>query len=63
MLYSRSNVALHPFDLTDSARFWGFKDAALAFRVGAVLSGTPGYRELVRAVPSSMAEFASWVGG
>lgn len=57
----RSNVVLHPFDLIDSARFWGFRDAPLAFRVGAILGGTPGYRELVRAVPSSMAEFDSWV--
>ena len=42
-------------------RFWGLADPRLAFRVHAIVGGTPGYRELVRSAPSSLADLDSWV--
>jgi hypothetical protein len=58
---ARTNLLIRPFSYVESARFWGITDAKLAFRVHAVLGGTPGYRELVRSVPASMEEFDTWV--
>ncbi len=57
----QSNLLMRPFSYLDSARFWGITDPDLAFRVDAILGGTPGYRELVRSVPSSIEEFDPWV--
>lgn len=57
----QSSLLMRPFNFLDSARFWGITDAHLAFRVDAILGGTPGYRELVRSAPSSMEEFDAWV--
>ncbi len=57
----QTNVVMRPFDYPEAARFWRLGDPALAFRVNAVLGGTPGYRELVRSAPSSLKEFDSWV--
>ena len=57
----QANLLMRPFSYLDSARFWGITDPHLAFRVDAIVGGTPGYRELVRSVPSSMEEFDAWV--
>lgn len=57
----QSSILMRPFNFLDSARFWGITDPHLAFRVNAILGGTPGYRELVRSAPSSMEEFDAWV--
>jgi AAA+ ATPase superfamily predicted ATPase len=57
----RTSLLMRPFSFLDSARFWGITDADLAFRVDAILGGTPGYRELVRSAPSSMEELDAWV--
>ena len=57
----QTSLLIRPFSYLESARFWGITDARLAFRVDAILGGTPGYRELVRSVPSSMEEFDAWV--
>lgn len=45
----------------DSRRFWGISEPRLALQVDAILGGTPGYRELVRSVPSSLEDFDAWV--
>jgi len=57
----QTNLLMRPFGHLESARFWGITDPHLAFRVDAILGGTPGYRELVRSVPSSMEEFDAWI--
>jgi AAA+ ATPase superfamily predicted ATPase len=57
----RTNLLMRPFSYLDARRFWGIADPRLAFRVDAILGGTPGYRELVRSTPSSLAELDNWV--
>lgn len=59
----RTNLLMRPFDHLDSRRFWGIDDPRLAFRVDAILGGTPGYRDLVHSVPSSMEAMDDWVVG
>lgn len=56
-----TNLLIRPFGYLDSRRFWGIADPRLAFRVDAILGGTPGYRELVRSAPSSLEELDAWV--
>ena len=56
-----THLLMRPFGYTEAARFWGITDPVLAFRVDAILGGTPGYKDLVRAVPSSVKRFDSWV--
>ncbi len=55
------NVLMRPFDHLDSRRFWNLDDSRLALRIHAILGGTPGYRDLVRSVPTSLDDFDSWV--
>jgi AAA+ ATPase superfamily predicted ATPase len=57
----QSNLLMRPFSYLDSRRFWGIADPRLAFRVDAILGGTPGYRELVRSVPASLGDLDRWV--
>jgi AAA+ ATPase superfamily predicted ATPase len=56
-----TNLLIRPFNHLDSSRFWGISDPRLAFRVDAILGGTPGYRELVQSVPSSLEELDAWI--
>jgi AAA+ ATPase superfamily predicted ATPase len=56
-----ANLLMRPFSYLDARRFWGIADERLAFRVDAILGGTPGYRELVRSPPSSLADLDDWV--
>ena len=56
-----TNLLVRPFGYVESMRFWGLDDPRLAFRVDAIVGGTPGYRELVRSTPSSLADLDSWV--
>jgi AAA+ ATPase superfamily predicted ATPase len=58
---AQTSLLMRPFSHRESARFWGITGPHLAFRVHAVLGGTPGYRELVRSVPASIEEFDTWV--
>jgi hypothetical protein len=58
---AQTSLLMRPFSHRESARFWGITGPNLAFRVHAVLGGTPGYRELVRSVPASIEEFDTWV--
>lgn len=39
-----AELLVRPFDFRTAARFWGLSDPALAFRVHAVVGGTPAYR-------------------
>lgn len=57
----QTNLLMRPFSYLDSSHFWGIADPRVAFRVDAILGGTPGYRELVRTVPSSLGDFDRWV--
>src|ERR1035441_3994610 len=54
-------LLVRPFDHLEAAHFWGITDPHLAFRLDAILGGTPGYRELVRRTPSSLDDFDAWV--
>jgi hypothetical protein len=57
----QADLLVRPFDYLEAAHFWGITDPHLAFRLDAILGGTPGYRELVRRTPSSMDDFDAWV--
>lgn len=54
-------LRLEPFDYRTSASFWGISDPALAFRVHAIVGGSPGYRPLLPNDPTSAATFDTWV--
>lgn len=50
------------FDFRTAARFWDIQDPRIAFKVHAVIGGTPGYRDLIAAkTPSRMADFSRWL--
>jgi len=57
------DLIVRPFDLVQAADFWGLRhDTGLAFRVHAILGGTPAYRDLLRGqTPKSLKSFDSWV--
>lgn len=56
------NMIVHPFRYRDSAAYWGLADQPeLAFRVNALLGGTPAYRRMVGDVPNGIDDFDSWV--
>ncbi|NUR31987.1 MAG: ATP-binding protein [Catenulispora sp.] len=55
------NVMVHPFRYRDAAEFWGLSDRPeLAFRVDALLGGTPAYKGMVGEVPESVEGFDDW---
>lgn len=55
-------VMLHPFGFREAARFWGVDhDPELAFRVHALMGGTPAYRSMSGGGPRELAEFDAWV--
>jgi AAA+ ATPase superfamily predicted ATPase len=58
-----TNLLMRPFSYLDAKHFWDIEDPRLAFRVDAILGGTPGYRELVRSAPSSLGDLDAWVVG
>lgn len=56
------NVVVHPFRFREAAEFWGLRaQPELAFRVNALLGGTPAYRAMVDDVPLSLDDFDPWV--
>lgn len=57
------DMLVQPFDFRAAAGFWGLEDdPELAFRVHAVLGGTPAYLDLLRGeAPSSVRTFDAWV--
>jgi AAA+ ATPase superfamily predicted ATPase len=55
-------MMIHPFDYREAAAYWGLEgEPELAFRVDAVLGGTPAYLAMAGTTPSSVAEFDDWV--
>ncbi len=56
-------MLLHPFDFREAAAFWGLSEQPrLAFRVHAILGGTPAYRSFAaERSPSSQRTFDGWV--
>lgn len=57
------NLVVQPFGFRDSAAYWGLNDQPeLAFRVHALLGGTPAYRQMVGEVPDDLSGFDQWVG-
>lgn len=57
------DLLVQPFDFRQAAGFWGLRDRPdLAFRVHAIVGGTPAYRDLLRGdAPSSLRSFDAWV--
>jgi AAA+ ATPase superfamily predicted ATPase len=57
------DLLVHPFNFRETAGFWDLEDnPEIAFRVHAILGGTPAYRDLIRAdAPSSLRGFNAWV--
>ena len=45
------DLVVRPFDFRLSAKYWGIDDVPTAFRVHAILGGTPGYRDLLPGAP------------
>lgn len=59
---AKLELVLRPFWFRESASFWGLDhDPELAFRVHALLGGTPAYRAMAFGPPSSTARFDRWV--
>jgi uncharacterized protein len=54
-------LRLRPFDYRTAAAFWGVDDPSLAFRLHAVVGGSPGYRSLATRGPDTLVEFDDWV--
>jgi uncharacterized protein len=59
---SALELMVHPFDFRDAAGFWGLMgDPELAFRVHALVGGTPAYREMCVDAPADVGDFDAWV--
>ncbi len=55
-------MMIHPFGYRDAASFWQLAEQPeLAFRVHALLGGTPAYRAMAGGGPESTGDFDSWV--
>jgi AAA+ ATPase superfamily predicted ATPase len=55
-------MVVRPFDYPLAARYWELVDPRLAFRVHAVVGGTPAYRRFVNNdSPRNLADFDEWV--
>lgn len=55
-------MMIHPFGYRAAASFWQLADQPdLAFRVHALVGGTPAYRPMAGAVPTSARDFDAWV--
>jgi uncharacterized protein len=53
---------VRPFSYREAADFWGVaEDPELAFRLHALVGGTPAYREMSGGPPERLAEFDRWV--
>ena len=54
-------MMVHPFDYRDAASYWGLdRHPELAFRVNALLGGTPAYKPMAGDRPASLEDFDSW---
>lgn len=59
---AKLELLIQPFDFRDAADFWGvLGDPELAFRLHALVGGTPAYRAMCVERPDSVAGFDDWV--
>jgi hypothetical protein len=59
---AKLELVLRPFDFREAASFWGLEsEPELAFRVNALLGGTPAYRAMTYGPPGSLKTFDRWV--
>ncbi|MGH3300537.1 MAG: AAA family ATPase [Streptosporangiaceae bacterium] len=59
---ARMELLVQPFDFRDAADFWGVDDQPeLAFRLHALVGGTPAYQAMCIDRPDSAAAFDDWV--
>jgi hypothetical protein len=56
-------LRVRPFGYRDARRYWGIGNPAAAFAHGAIVGGTPGYRELVAdpRVPEDPRQLGEWL--
>lgn len=54
-------VLVHPFGFRDAAGFWAIDDIDTAFRVHALLGGTPAYRDMAGGPPDGPGDIDKWV--
>lgn len=55
-------IMVPPFGFRDAATFWGADDDPdLAFRLHALVGGTPAYRTMCGVLPGEVADFGQWV--
>jgi len=54
-------LMIHPFGYRDAARFWRVDDPDLAFRVHALVGGTPAYLDMSGGPPTGRRTFDRWV--
>lgn len=55
-------MMVHPFRYRDAASFWGVHDDPdLAFRIDALVGGTPAYRAMAGRAPAAAPDFERWV--
>lgn len=59
---AKLELLVQPFDFREAAGFWGvLDDPELAFRLHALVGGTPAYRAMCVDAPDSTARFDDWV--
>ncbi len=59
---ARLDMRMRAFDFRMAADFWHIEDPGVAFRVDAILGGTPGYKALVSSPPPSrQQDLPKWV--
>ncbi|GAA0996936.1 ATP-binding protein [Acrocarpospora macrocephala] len=54
-------LVVRPFGFRDAAEFWGIREPELAFRVNALVGGTPAYLEMCGGGPATLDGFDEWV--
>lgn len=59
---AKLELLVQPFDFREAAGFWGVSDQPeLAFRLHALVGGTPAYQAMCVDRPDAVAEFDAWV--
>lgn len=54
-------LVIHPFGFRETANFWGIDDLDTAFRVHALVGGTPAYLDMCGGAPAGPRAFDRWV--
>jgi uncharacterized protein len=54
-------LMIHPFGFREAAGFWGIDDLDTAFRVNALVGGTPAYLDMSAGPPAGPRAFDRWV--